>query len=138
MTASGLVRRAGFALGVRLTRLALRTIGFSRTVRLVGSLPTPFTDRTATIAAVQRWADDIELVGGRPYGASCLDRSVFLWFVMHQRNLDAYIRIGVTFDHGRLDGHAWVELDGTVVNDDPDVADRFAVFEGDPIGIVFS
>ena len=85
-----------------------------------------------------RWAETIRRVGGRPYGATCLDRSVFLWFLMRQRDLDGRIRIGVAFDDDRLDGHAWVELDGVVVNDEPDVADRFSVFDEDPTGIVFS
>ena len=42
------------------------------------------------------------------------------------------MRIGVGKDHAReaLLFHAWVEIDGLVVNDSPDVADRFAPFQG--------
>ena len=98
----------------------------------------PFASHRPDGAVAVRWADQIARVGGRPYGATCLDRSVFLWFLMSQRGLDAGIRIGVAFEGNRLDGHAWVELDGRVVNDKPDVADRFSVFDDDPAGMVFT
>jgi hypothetical protein len=57
---------------------------------------------------------------------------------MRQRRLNGSIRIGVAFEDDKLQGHAWVEFNGTVVNDDADIAERFTVFEEDPIGIVFS
>ena len=132
------VPTAGFAIGVRLTRLSLRLAGFRRTITLLACLPKPPKARTATTDNVAQWTNTIRRVGGRPYGATCLDRSVFLWFLMHQRGLDGRIRIGVAFDKDRLDGHAWVELDGRVVNDDPNIAKDFAVFDEDPTGIVFS
>lgn len=138
MTVHTTIRRSGFAVGVRLVRLSLRMLGFARTVTLLDRLPTPLSNTPADATGPKRWADEIGGVGRRPYGATCLDRSVFLWFVMRQRGIDGRIRIGVSFDDDRLDGHAWVEIDGDVVNDDQDVADRFAVFDGDPIGIAFS
>jgi len=132
------VPTAGFAVGARLTRLSLRIAGFRRTIALLDHLPKPQKSIPATTDDAARWAEMIRRVGGRPYGATCLDRSVFLWFLMRQRGLDGRIRIGIAFDDDRLDGHAWVELDGVVVNDDPNVADHFAVFDEDPTGIVFS
>ncbi len=98
----------------------------------------PVAGRPADDSDVARWVRMIHRMGGRPYGASCLDRSVFLWFLMRQRGLDGRIRVGVAFDGGRLDGHAWVEHNGVVLNDTQDVGDRFPVFDGDPVGIVFS
>lgn len=129
----------GFALGVRATRFTLRRAGFRRTVSLLRSLPTPLGRRRPDAVSVRGWADRISAVGGSPYGATCLDRSIFLWALMRQRGLDGRLRIGVAFDADqRLDGHAWVEFGGRVVNDEPGVAERFAVFEEDPTGLVFS
>ena len=84
-----------------------------------------------------RWSETIDSVNGRPYNGTCLDRSVFLWFLMRLLHLDGDVRIGINFDGSKVEGHAWVEFDGVVVNDAPDVANAFAVFDGDPIGIVF-
>jgi hypothetical protein len=132
------LRTLGFAAGLRLTRLSLRTIGFRRTVTLLGRLPSLPHRGPKGGGDAARWADMIHRVNGRPYGGTCLDRSVFLWFLMRRNSIEGRLRIGVAYVNSRLDGHAWVELDGHVVNDDPDVADRFTVFDEDPTGLVFS
>ena len=132
------LRNIGLALGVRATRFSVRSFGFRRTIAGMNRLPALLSDRRPDAAAVDRWARAIFQVGGSPYGASCLDRSVFLWFLMRQRGIDGRIRIGVAFSGDRIDGHAWVEHNGRVVNDAEDVADHFSVFEQDPAGIVFS
>ncbi len=84
-----------------------------------------------------RWAETIDRVSGRPFGGTCLDRSVFLWFVMRMHCLDGDVRIGITLDGSKIEGHAWVEIDGLVINDSPDIADSFAVFDDDPVALVF-
>lgn len=129
---------AGYAVGVRLTRLSLRTLGFRRTIAAMKSIPRPLVVHPSNVASASKWADAIARVGGRPYGATCLDRSVLLWLLMRQRGLDPRLRIGVAFDDDELNAHAWVESTGRVINDDPQVAERFAVFESDPTGLVFS
>jgi hypothetical protein len=127
----------GLAIATRLTRFSIRTLGFSRTVRLMGRLPR-VAKPAQPDAVLGPLASDIASVSGSPYGASCLDRSVLLWFLMRQKRLDGEIRIGVVFTDDQLEGHAWVEYKGAVVNDDPDVATRFTVFDEDPVGIVFT
>ena len=128
---------AATAIGVRLTRMSVRRIGFKTTVGMLARVPR-LPGSTATSADAVRWAATIDRVGGRPYGATCLDRSVFLWFLMRMRRLDGQIRIGVLLEEDHLDGHAWVELNGEIVNDDPDVVSDFAVFDEDPTRLVFS
>ena len=63
-----------------------------------------------------------------------------LWFTLRQHGLDGDIRIGVVANDGGsgIDGHAWVEYRGTVLNDEPDIGSRFAVFDDDPIDLVFA
>lgn len=130
-------RSAGIAVGVRLTRVSLRILGFRATITLLGTV-SRLGGSPATAADVSFWVASIDRAARRRFGASCLDRSVFLWFLMRRRQVEADIRIGIAFEGNRLDGHAWVESGGKVINDDPDIADRFAVFDEDPAGIVFS
>lgn len=129
MRASEAVRLTGLALGVRSTRALLRSAGFARTVRLLTRIP----------PMGRRWSEpdsrlfiDIDRVSGPPYTATCLDRSVLAWMLLRQHRLDPSLRIGVALDADDLDGHAWVEWNGRVVNDEADVAERFAVFDDDP------
>lgn len=63
---------------------------------------------------------------------SCLVRSLALADLLERRGVPGgLIRIGVRRDAGTLDAHAWVELDGRVVGDDPRRVRRFT-----PLGAV--
>ena len=56
---------------------------------------------------------------------SCLRRSLLLWWLLNKQGMVCEARIGIMLSEGRLKGHAWVEVDGQVVNDDADVRERF-------------
>lgn len=62
--------------------------------------------------------------------ATCLERSLLLQAFLRHRLIDSDLRIGVNLMEGRFEAHAWVEYDGIVLNDRQDIADSFAVFEG--------
>jgi hypothetical protein len=129
-------RLAVYGLGLRAVQLLIRAIGFRRTVRVLDSIApsglAPSQDEP------RMWAAEIDKVTVRPRTPSCLDRSVFLWFVLRIHGIDGDLRIGIAPSGNTIDGHAWVELDGDVVNDAQEIAQHFAVFDGDPIGLAFS
>jgi len=131
---SPLYRVLADSVGVRITRLLLRTIGFQRTIMFLGAIPPTLN---AAEYANPMWAREVAFVSKWRYSASCLDRSVFLWFIMRQHSLTGDLRIGIATSHDVIDGHAWVEHDGRVLNDRLDIADDFVVFEENPVGIVF-
>jgi len=70
-----------------------------------------------------------------PFRANCLQRSLVLWWFLLRRGSESEIRIGVRRRPGapsgsrQLDFHAWVESQGVVVNDRPDVREVFATFD---------
>ena len=67
-----------------------------------------------------------------PWRSSCLVRALALADLLAREGVpDSLIRLGVRRDGAAIDAHAWVELDGRVVGDDPDVVRRFA-----PLGAV--
>ena len=68
-------------------------------------------------------------LGARQVGASCLQRALLLRWLLRRRGLRSELRIGVRFDDGRLDAHAWLESGGTPIDEAPDIASRFAVFD---------
>jgi hypothetical protein len=63
------------------------------------------------------------------YRATCLPRSLALWWLLRRRGIAADLRIGVRKEGGRFEAHAWTEWRGTVLNDGDDVGERFAVFQ---------
>jgi len=74
-----------------------------------------------------------------PGKQNCLTRSLTLAWLLRDGGLQPLLRLGVRRNDGILLFHAWVELDGTVVNDSPEVSNRFAAFgdQGPPRGAVF-
>lgn len=65
-----------------------------------------------------------------PLPATCLTRSLLLGWLLRRQGVDGALRIGVRMQDGLLEAHAWVECGGRPVNDAPDVAKRFAPFDG--------
>jgi hypothetical protein len=68
------------------------------------------------------------------YRANCLCRSLVLLRVMQREGLPGELKIGVPKDRNArslsiLDAHAWVESQGTVINDHVDVAQTHAGFD---------
>ena len=62
------------------------------------------------------------------FNTSCLDRSIVLCILLGRMGIDGDLHLGVKKDGGVFAAHAWVELNGKVVNDTADVRDRFAPF----------
>lgn len=129
------LRLAVATAGVAVTRFLLRTIGFAPTLRLYRKVPMLGVGRPEPDP---RWAPEIAAAANRPVGGTCLDRTVLLWLVLRQHGMLGTIRIGVARHDDGIVGHAWLEWRGSVLNDTPDVADRFAPFDGDPTEMAFS
>lgn len=115
--------RATLALGS--SRRCLETLD-RLTPRRMGDAASSFGSRQG--AARAAWLVD---VASRRFStdASCLVRSIALWWLLRRRGIPVEIRIGVRRQGERFEAHAWVEHFDCVLNDDADVADRFAPFE---------
>jgi len=48
---------------------------------------------------------------------NCLERSLVLCWLLERRGIDSQLRLGARKEAGRFEAHAWVEVDGSVVND---------------------
>lgn len=60
--------------------------------------------------------------------ATCLPRSLLAWWLLRRRGVISEIKIGVRVHQGQFEAHAWVQREGIVLNDRPDVGQRFAAF----------
>ena len=111
---------------------AIRIFGLRRVCRFLSRHPVIGEGAGASDAQGAREAGRLVnaaafRIPGRP---SCLTRSVTLWWILRRRAIGSALRIGVRTTGGRLEAHAWVELAGLFLNDDADIAQRFAPFEG--------
>ncbi|MEO1428197.1 MAG: lasso peptide biosynthesis B2 protein [Cyanobacteria bacterium J06632_19] len=69
--------------------------------------------------------------------ANCLKKSLVLWGLLRHQGIESELRIGVQREAIKFEAHAWVECEGFVLNDTPDVRDRYAMFES-PIEVNLS
>jgi hypothetical protein len=65
--------------------------------------------------------------GGRP--ATCLQRSLALLWLLRRNGISSELHIGTRKEDGRLEAHAWIEIEGVVLNDSGDVRCRYEPFD---------
>ena len=63
------------------------------------------------------------------FRTSCLEHSLVLCRMLRQRGMNADVRIGARKEANRFEAHAWVELDGTVVDGSGSEHLHFVPFE---------
>lgn len=61
-----------------------------------------------------------------PYDATCLRRSLVLWWLLRRRGIDSRLRIGVRKEADGILAHAWVECQERVLNDAADISQLYA------------
>ncbi len=114
---------------------SLRLRGFRPTYRwLEARTPDPSeASRGETKRAVilSETSEMVEIVARKHpvFRATCLPQSMMLWHLLQRQGVAADLCIGVNRADGEFKAHAWVEHDGTVINDAPDVAERYLPVE---------
>jgi hypothetical protein len=118
-----------------LTGIGLRVMGFRRWKELIelfslpalplqASKPAGQIDVTGRITRAVRSA---ELHG--PSQPNCLKRSMVLWWLLRRKGINGELHIGARKSGSSFEAHAWVELDGQVLNDSPDVHKQYSRFD---------
>ena len=112
--------------------LLLKGLGRHRTqsfLRIMSPDPEKHcSNRQISSLSIDRCAEAIRVAGAHGLvNALCLPKSLLLWYLLRWWGLQAEVRIGVSKAQGYFRSHAWVELDGVVVNDRNDVAQDFVV-----------
>lgn len=91
--------------------------------------PLPPNDPSEIIVA---WDWAVRLASRNvPCRARCLEQSLSLWYLLALDGVSSELRIGVRKPRpDAVEAHAWVEVAGRPVNDRPDIAQTYAVFDG--------
>jgi transglutaminase superfamily protein len=70
----------------------------------------------------QRVAQIVSMAAGHGiYKATCLRRSLLLWWFLREEGIHSEICFGVRLVDQQLQAHAWVEIQEIVVNDSPEI-----------------
>lgn len=91
-----------------------------------GSAPLP---PAAALPVAHQMARGVAIAARHgPYRASCLERSLVLCRLLRRRGVMCELRFGADLAQGDLAAHAWVEWEGVVLNDAPQIGGRFSPF----------
>ena len=116
-----------------LTPLTLRLMGLRRSQRAFSYfLPHSPAQKTKqpTLTRALHISQLINLAARRGIcSATCLQRSLALWWLLRQEGMRSELYIGTRKVAGKLDAHAWIEIDGVVLNDSSDVRHRYEPFD---------
>ena len=112
------------AIGLRLRGYRRLTALLERTAPLDGPPPREAAETVAERAMRIAAVVDVALRRG-PFSGTCLERSLSLWWLLRRRGVESDLRLGVRRD-GEFEAHAWVEVDGVVLNDRSEPGGRYA------------
>lgn len=111
----------------------LRCVGFRRTTKFLSDMAPqipvsrpPVTNNELAWITVR--SERIRISGAYgPVKAVCLPKSIFLWFFLCWAGVPSEVRIGVDKVGSVFYPHAWLEIDGVVINDKLESVSEFVV-----------
>lgn len=95
----------------------------------------PRTASSASLEALRLATSRVQAYSWLP--GNCLSRSLSLLWLLRRRGYAPDLRLGVSLAGGTFAAHAWVELDGRVLNDRQDVATRYRPLAASPTAVTF-
>ena len=63
------------------------------------------------------------------YHATCLRKSIVLVYLLRKQGIESEVCIGTRRNGGTFEAHAWVEYEGTVINDRADIRENYTLLE---------
>jgi hypothetical protein len=62
-------------------------------------------------------------------GATCLEQSLTLWYLLGRQGISSSVRIGVRTAQGKFEAHAWVEHNGVALDELQNVHQHYTAFD---------
>jgi hypothetical protein len=109
--------------GFRATQAALQSLSIpSKTKKPVGEQA---LDGERVLMAVRM----VNAAARYGLGATCLEKSLALWWLLRREGIVSRVRIGARKAAGKFEAHAWVERDGAALNESGDEHRHYATFD---------
>jgi hypothetical protein len=127
-----------FSLLLPLMDVGLRSLGYQQLRGFLASHPRDLPNFTGSeIDAVEtsKHLSSLVTVASRYglYHATCLRRSLLIWWWLRRMGIQTELCIGVKKLEGQLVAHAWIKLGNEIVTDDAEVERSFSAFKDLPV-----
>jgi len=60
---------------------------------------------------------------------SCLAKSLTLWWLLGRQGIASHLRIGIRKENEKFEAHAWVECDGSALNEPDEQHHHYSAFD---------
>jgi hypothetical protein len=115
--------------------LSLRWRGFLKTQAMLErflSIGTALNDSAEVDSRVAMTAHLVSVAGwSGPLHPSCLAKSLTLRWLLMRQGIAADLRIGIRKENEKMAAHAWVERNGTALNEPEEHHRHYAAFEAE-------
>ena len=127
-----------FSLLLPLMDVGLRVLGYRRLRAFLAARPRNLPKYEGSeIAAVKtsKHVSYLVTVASRYglYHATCLRRSLLIWWWLRRMGIQTELRIGIKKQDGQLYAHAWIRLGNEIISDSLDVERNFSAFKDLPL-----
>ncbi len=120
-----------------LIHLSLNVWGFKRTYSILGNGEWGIGNRewgmgngeNSISEQILTTASMVKIAAKYYKWATCLRKSLALWFLLQRQGITTELQIGTRFEKEEFQAHAWVEYQGYVVGEPSAVKQHFASFE---------
>jgi Uncharacterised nucleotidyltransferase/Transglutaminase-like superfamily len=110
--------------------LFLKLWGFQRTYALLGKFLFSPAPSSFQIPETLRTTNALLKIAIKYHQwATCLPRSLVLWYLLRCQGIAAELQIGTRFKDGGFQAHAWVEYQGTAIGDLQEAQHPFIAFD---------
>jgi len=118
------------ALVLAFIRVGLATLGYGRVRGFLDGRSPATEPGGGDVAELERLALAVDIAARHSPGeVACLPRALTLYRLARGAGAPATLRFGVLRPGDRLLAHAWVEIEGEVLGDRPDIGEGFAPLE---------
>lgn len=114
---------------VAVTDVALKLLGFNRTLRIAGRLAGRRPARPDAESIAKKVCRRVAMASVfYPGRGRCLEQAIALYVLLRRRGVPAELRLGV--QPYPFNAHAWVELNGVALNEEAEIVRQFVPVEG--------
>lgn len=112
---------------------AIRTVGFGKYFQWINQLLARQASANRSINGVSSQIQKAMIIEKAcrytSHSSTCLSRSITIYWIMQRQNIPVDLQIGFRIREKILEGHAWIELDGQVLNDDGEVQSLYTIID---------
>jgi hypothetical protein len=116
-----------------LVTLSLRWRGFRATQAALGRFLPQDIPEPDILTAKKDAAVTAHMVNSAdrhgPVHPSCLAKSLTLWWLLGRQGIPSRLRIGIRKEKEKFEAHAWVERDGSALNEPEEHHHHYAAFD---------